>query len=263
MSRSLERGLIVRTLLLLAVVVVGSMLVAVAGVWFAQQAVPPEVLKANNEVCGNYLQTVGTIYAVLLAFVVYVVWQQQNEAWRLIERQADELTDVLRIARLLGEPAGSDVQNAARAYVQEVIELEWQLMACKRSSPRAAELLNQIWIALTSLEPKTPREETLYAEAITRFNDFSDARSDLLQNSRLRMPPTLWILLLTGALSLIGSMSLFSLEAFWCLALMTASLAGAISFVLFLIYDLDHAFSGTWQVRPEPLKLLLEHLKDA
>lgn len=249
-----------RTVLLLLVTVTLSMLVAVAGLWLVRLIVPLETLKANNDVAGNYLQTVGTIYAVLLAFVVFVVWTQQNEAGRLVERQADELADVLRVARVLGEPARSQVLDAARAYAREVIEQEWRLMARREASPRAAGLLDQLWLALASFEPRTSREQALYAEAIARFNDFGDARSDLLQNSRVVLPPTLWLLLLTGAISTVGSMYFFGIDRFWPLALMTAGMAGAVSFVLFLIYDLDHPFSGDWQVTPEPLRQLLQQI---
>lgn len=247
-----------RTLMLLLLVVMASMLVAVAGLAVVRLTVPHALLQANNNVAGNYLQTLGTIYAVLLAFVVFVVWTQQNDAWRLIEREANELADLLRLARALGEPVNSQVLEAIRAYAHEVIDNEWSLMASGQSSPQAAKLLEQLWLALAAVEPRTAREEALYSEAVARFNDLSDARTDILQSSRMRLPPTLWILLVTGAISTVGSMYFFGLEEFWSLALMTAGLAGEVSFVLFLIHDLDTAFSGDWQVRPDPIQRVLE-----
>ncbi len=250
-----------RTVLLLILTVAASILVAVAGLWLVQRAVPLATLKANNEVCGNYLQTVGTIYAVLLAFVVFTVWTQQNEAGRLVERQANELADVVRLTRGLGEPVRRQALEAARDYARAVIDREWDLMATGKASSRAFELVEQLWQVLAGAEPKTAREEALYGEAVARFNDFSDARTDLLQNSRTRLPPILWILLVTGALSNVGSMYFFGLESFASLALMTASLAGAIAFVLFLIYDLDHSFSGDWLVTPEPMRRVLEQFE--
>jgi len=47
------------------------------------------------------------------------------------------------------------------------------------------------------VEPRNVREEAIYAEAMARFNDLSDARSHRLYCSLLRLPPSLWILLLT------------------------------------------------------------------
>lgn len=250
-----------RTLPLLLLVVTAGMVLAVAGLWLVHLNVPLDLRKANNDVGGSYLQAVGTIYAVLLAFVVFEVWSQHNEAWRLIDHEADELSDVVRLARSLGEPVSSRVVKTARDYLIEVVEHEWSLLATGQVSPRAIELLDKLWLALTTLEPQTCREETLFAEAVARFNEFSDARTDLRQVSQLHMPVTLWALLLTGACGTVGSMYLFGLDDFWSLAVMTASLAGAIAFVLFLIWDLDHKFAGDWQVRPEPLRQLLKQLE--
>ncbi|MBI3461883.1 MAG: DUF4239 domain-containing protein [Planctomycetes bacterium] len=251
-----------RTILLLGLTVVASIVAAVVGLCVVRLVVPPAVLQANNDVGGNYLQTLGTIYAVLLAFVVFVVWTQQNDAWKLVERQANELADVLRIVQVFGEPVKSRVLDAVRAYVREVAEREWPAMAHGRSSPRAAQLLETLWQELVAFEPKTTREETLYTEAVARFNNLSDARTDLLLNSRTRLPPTLWILLVTGGFSTVASMYLFGLESFWSLALMTGSMAGAVSFVLFLIRDLDTPFSGDWQVTPEPILLVLGQVEN-
>jgi hypothetical protein len=62
--------------------VIGSSFAAVLGLRAVRALVPPARLAPSNDVVGNYLQTLGGIYAVLLAFVVFVVWQQFNDrAW--------------------------------------------------------------------------------------------------------------------------------------------------------------------------------------
>jgi len=108
--------------------------------------------------------------------------------------------------------------------------------------------LEQIWYALQSLEPQTKREESLYAEALSRFNDLSDARSHRIYCSLLRLPPSLWVLLLTNGGLVVGSMWIFGMESFSAHALMTVALAGSIAFILFLVADLDNPFWGSWQV---------------
>lgn len=244
-----------RTLTGLVITVTAGMAAAVAGLIAVRAFVPPDDLRASNDVCGGYLQTLGTIYAVLLAFVVFVVWTQQTDARRLVERQADELADVLRMARAMGEPMATRALAAARAYAREVADVEWRLMASGRSSPRAAELLDDLWHAVEVAAPDTPRHEALYAEAVDRFAELGDARADLLHCSRVRVPVTLWLLILSGGAGTVGSMYLFGVELFWPHAAMTASLAGAVAFMLFLIYDLDNPFQGDWRLRPAPILL--------
>lgn len=239
-----------RTITTLCLTVIASMAISVAGLLVIRAVVPSTCLQPTNDICGGYLQTIGTIYAVLLAFVVFVVWTQANDARRLIERQADELADVLRIAGSIKGSASAGVVAAARAYVREVVDNEWPLLRVGQSSPKAQQLLEQTWLALTAIEPVTVREEILFGEAVSRFSEFGDARADLLHCGRVRLPVLLWLLLLTGAAGTVGSMYMFGAEQFWPVAAMTASLAGAVSFMLFLIRNLDNPFQGDWHVSP-------------
>jgi hypothetical protein len=131
-------------------------------------------------------------------------------------------------------------------------------MACGGFSQKADQTLEELWQAVQALEPRTPREEALFSLALARFNDLGDARSRRLYCSLLRLPPTLWVLLLSNGGLVVGSMWIFGLESFSAHALMTVALAGSIAFILFLIADLDNPFWGCWQVEPEAFRQVLE-----
>src|SRR4051812_39543883 len=98
MNGSSRAGIVsgLRALLLPILLGVGA---AVAGLLVVRQVVPARVLRESNDVVGNYLQTLGTIFAVLLAFVVFVVWSQFNDARQRVEAEANELLDLARTAR--------------------------------------------------------------------------------------------------------------------------------------------------------------------
>ena len=65
--------------------------------------------------------------------------------------------------------------------------------------------MEDIWAALQIVQPAGARQDALYGEALARFNDFSDARSRRLHCSLLRLPPSLWGLLLTNGFLVVGS----------------------------------------------------------
>jgi hypothetical protein len=183
---------------------------------------------------------------VLLAFVVFVVWQQHNDTRSAVESEANELSDFYRTIRAL--PGTQPVQDLVQKYGKVVVDEEWRDMARGRWSREAERALEEIWHALQSIESRTKREDALYAEALARFNDLSDARSHRLHCSLLRLPPSLWVLLLTNGGLVVGSMWIFGLESFSAHALMTVALAGSIAFILYLIADLDNPFWGSWRV---------------
>jgi hypothetical protein len=235
----------------------GCMAVAFGGLVLVRHLASGSWLQANNEVAGNYLQTVGTIYAVLLAFVVFVVWQQHNDTRCAVESEANELSDFERTIQAL--PGTRAVQERIRQYGRVVVTEEWLEMAKGRWSEEADQALEEIWQALQAIEPHGAREEVIYAEVLARFNDLSDARSHRLHCSLLRLPPSMWGLLLTNGGLVVGSMWLFGLASFPAHALMTLALAGSIAFILYLISDLDNPFWGSWRIRPDPFHRVLGH----
>jgi Protein of unknown function (DUF4239) len=239
----------------LSLSLIASVLVAVIGLFLVRGLAPASWLHANNEVAGNYLQTVGTIYAVLLAFVVFVVWQQHNDTRSAVESEANELSDLYRTSRAL--PGTQPVQDFIQKYGRVVVDEEWTDMARGRRNKKAEQTLEEIWHALQALEPRTKREEALYAEALARFNDLSDARSQRLYCSLLRLPPSLWVLLMTNGGLVVGSMWIFGLESSSAHALMTVALASSIAFILFLVGDLDNPFWGSWRIGPDAFKRAL------
>jgi hypothetical protein len=236
--------------------VVGSMALAVGGLALARQVLPVAVLEASNDVVGNYLQTLGSIYAVLLAFVVFVVWTQFNDARGHVESESNELLDLHRTAEGLPEPTRAAVHQLAREYIEVVLMQEWSGAACEGPTgpgpgPGAA-ILDRMWRSVHSAEPQVEPSRSLYREVLKRLDDLSDARSARLNSARTTIPRALRILLYSGAVMTTGSMYLFAVKSFAIHAAITAALAGAIAHVIFIIEDLDNCFSGHWQVPKAP-----------
>jgi hypothetical protein len=67
--------------------VLGSTVFSIAGLCAAHACLDDQALLAAREAIGSSLQTLGSVYAVLLAFVVFVVWQQFNDARGFVEKE--------------------------------------------------------------------------------------------------------------------------------------------------------------------------------
>lgn len=250
-----------RTVLALAPPVLGAMALSVLGLLVVRRLAPSEVLRQTNDVVGNYLQTVGGVYAVLLAFVVFVVWTQFNEARSQLASEANEVVDLCRIAKGFPEPIGSALRDRLRRYAEAVLGREWDAMArcVPHGTDEAGQVLDEAWDALKSFEDGSDCRVTLYGEALSRFNDLSDLRTERLTSARTRIPFALRLLLYFGAVILVGSMWLFAVDSFVVHALITSAMAGAISHVLYLIEDLDAAFSGNFQIARAPFEHALAY----
>ncbi len=246
---------LVTTLRLTPIVALTSLLSAVGLVGFRAVVAIDDLRQSSNEV-GNYLQTLGGIYAVLLAFVVYVVWGQFNEARGLVDREAAALVDLHRTASGLPVVSRVAIQKGLREYVDAVIDLEWKAMAARDEAmlEKVGERLDEVWVAIHCCRPVTDSQHTVYSEILSRFNDLMDIRTSRLTSARARIPQAMRVLLFTGAFLTICSMYLLAIDRLWIHAIITAALAGAIAHVLFLIVDLDDAFAGDLQVARAPFE---------
>jgi hypothetical protein len=244
------------TLLRLTPIVAGVSLLSVLGLIAFRTFVPQADLRASTDAVGNYLQTLGGIYAVLLAFVVYVVWGQYNDARGFVDREAAAIIDLHRIASGLPEATRVAIQARLRTYVDAVLSEEWEAMRVSDEAAieRVGRLLDHVWNALHGCAPQTESQQTVFGAALSRFNDLSDYRTSRLTASRQRIPLVMRILLYTGALITIGSMFLLAVDTLWVHAIVTAALAGAVAHILYLILDLDQAFGGHCHVGDAPFQ---------
>ncbi len=241
-------------------VLLASVLSLVGLVAFRQIVPMSELEKSSNEI-GNYLQTLGGIYAVLLAFVVYVVWGQFNEARGFVEREAAALVDLHRTVSGLAPTHRAEIQLPLRGYIDAVLADEWTAMANKDevTIERVGERLDEVWLAIHRTRPTSDCQNTIYGEVLSQFNQLSDLRTSRLGSSRARIPQAMTILLYTGAVLTVGSMYLMAIDRLWIHATVTAALAGAIAHILFLIRDLDDAYAGDWQVAKAPFERARHH----
>jgi ABC-type branched-subunit amino acid transport system permease subunit len=60
----------------------------------------------------------------------------------------------------------------------------------------------------------------------------------------------MWTLLILGAVITTGFMFFFGLEDFRIQLIMTGLLAGYLSFMLYLVFSLDHIFTGPQGIKP-------------
>jgi len=255
----------IQTLLRLTPVVALVSIASVAGLVVFRMIAPiDEMREASNEL-GNYLQTVGSIYAVLLAFVVFVVWGQFNDARGFLDREATALVDLHRTASALPPRSRALIQAGLRDYVDAVLRDEWPALAKDDEAviDQVSERLEHVWLAIHGCRPANDCQQTVYGEVLSRFNQLTDLRTSRLTAARARIPRAMTILLCTGAVLTIGSVYLLPFRQAWLHVVVTAALAGAIGHILYLIGDLDDAFSGDCQVSRAPFEHALRNFERA
>ncbi|MDT7745543.1 MAG: hypothetical protein QOE59_4621 [Actinomycetota bacterium] len=238
--------------------VVGVPVVAVA----AQQALRRRwsVLREgdHNEVAGFLIAIVGVIYAVLLAFVVIVSWEQFSRAADTVGQEASALRTIERTAAAFPPDSHARIRADVVGYARTVVDLEWPAMARGESgAPAVGATLDRLSVDIEALPADTPsRAEFVGAEA-ERFNDLVTARSSRLDFVTGGLPGVLWAALIVGAVVTIGFSMIFALTSPVLQLLMTGSIAVLIGILLFVAVSIDHPFVGDVAVTPGSLERVL------
>jgi hypothetical protein len=245
-------------------IVVGlSVIISIAGLKLVRKKFSAETLKENHEVAGFIFNAFGLIYAVLIAFVVYATWTDYNDAKHNIEIEANKLSDLFIDAEGLQEPLKTNVQKQIIAYTDFVIADEWAKMERGEKSDGARESIEKIFKEYLSVDIKGIQNIYIYQESLKRLNELSEYRRLRILSGSDYIPGVIWFVVIVGAVISIGYTYFFGSPKAAAQYIMTAALAITNSMVLFLIYILDHPFTGENAISAEPIRLageLFRHL---
>jgi hypothetical protein len=203
--------------------------------------------------------TISTIYTVLLAFVVVIVWQQFSDAETHVETEATRLSNMLRDSRVFDEPDRTNVHDRIIEYIRLASTREWDAMARGGApDPPTNAAYAEIWEAVYKLQPSGATQLGFHDELLTRLNELGAARRVRLLSARASVPWVLWVLLIGGAVLVIYVSYL--LPSGPERAGRSAALAATscvITLTLFVIFVFDHPYAGSIRVDPSPLTDLL------
>jgi len=231
----------------------GSSLLSVLGLLLVRRRVDLDFLESHHEVAGFFITIYGTLYAVLLAFAVFVVWVDFKEAQSNFELEANQLADLYRMAQAFPEKFSVPIQETLRGYLTSVVEDEFPAMAEGRESPRTFQAMQKLWNVYLADGPTDSKTQVFYDKSIGRLNELGNYRRLRILKSQGTVPTILWSVLGTGAVLFVGFTYFFGLNL-RSQALMTATLSGFLAFSLYLIYCLNLPFAGFAHVSPEAMQ---------
>lgn len=244
------------------VLVFGSVVVAMLGFAVVQRWWPAELRKEHNDVAGFVFAVLGVIYAVLIGFLVIVVWEQFVTAQETADQEANDLAGVAFLARQIPDPLGQQIQDLSIQYAHSVIDEEWPLMANGEESAHTESLLEQQLRPLVDgMNPQNPKEQVVYDQELTRFHDLSNARRLRLLESHGELDPVLWTALLIGGIVVFAYTYLYGIANGWAHAAMIAALVITIAGMLFVIEAINRPFTGDVRVQPTALENVLNELR--
>jgi hypothetical protein len=232
--------------------------VALAGLRFVRTKYSAEVLKENHEVAAIIFNAFGLLYAVVVAFVVFVTWSGYDDATKTLQMEANEADDIFHIARSFPDVANKIIQQGLIDYTASVYNDELKRMSQGDISLHSNRAMARLITVFYQMDEKSIPNKELYGESLKRLFNLALYRRLIILAGNNTVPPVVWLVLLAGGVITVSYTYFFGMNNIKAQYMITAALTVTITLILFLIYVLDHPFTGTSKVSAEPLKQVME-----
>ncbi|BBX09872.1 DUF4239 domain-containing protein [Mycolicibacterium sp. ELW1] len=240
------------------VVVIITVGLAVLGLVLSRRILPQRRLARSGAVAGHVFDLAGVLYAVLVAFVVVVVWEQLNQAERGTEAEASAISDLLRDSTGLPVADRAEIQRSLIDYTNDVIDDEFPRMRRGETIEQQSEHLTAVWNSFLHIEPAKQSEIAFYQESITRLDELGSARKTRISGSQSEIPGELWVLLLGGGMVMLLFTYTFPSSDVVIHGALIALAGSLLAFVLYLTFAMEHPFVGSIAVQPTAYENVLD-----
>ena len=198
------------------------------------------------------IQLVGDIYAVLLAFTIFVIWGQFTEVENCVMRECNVLDDLLRFSSYLNADASSDIRRAMGNYVRQLLRYEWPALGDGLKDKQTDELFARFMNAVVQAPLKSEEERLIYSRLVDMVHEASQRRDERVAKSLTRIPPTIVSLVITIARVLLLLVFVYPFH-YWLAGATCLILVAAVLFLANLVMtDTDNPLKGIWNVSPQP-----------
>jgi hypothetical protein len=231
---------------------------AVLGLVVTRRFLPQQRLAASHEVAGHVFDLAGVLYAVLVAFVVVVVWEQLNSAENDTQAEAAAISDLVRDSAGLPVAGRAAVQQSLIAYTNDIVDDEFPRMRQGETIEQQSDHLSEVWQTFLQVQPTNERESTFYRESLTRLDEIGHARKARISGSQSEIPGELWVLLLGGGMVMLLFTYMFPSPDVLIHGALIALAGALLAFVLYLTFAMEHPFVGSIAVSPEAYQNVLD-----
>ncbi|MFM7183622.1 MAG: DUF4239 domain-containing protein [Planctomycetota bacterium] len=215
----------------------------------------------SNDIVGYVLSCFCVFYGLLLGLIAVTAYQNVSEAGANVTREAAALSALYEDVSRYPEPHAQNLKWLLRDYTRYVIKYAWPLqkqgIVPQEGNIRAAAFNDR----LLEFKPSTPAEQILHAEALRQFNAFLEARQMRLFSVKSSLPPSMWYVMILGAILNIAICWLFDMR-FLTQLMLGGILAAYLGIMMHLIFDMNQPFRGDVCITSEPFELLYARMED-
>jgi hypothetical protein len=241
----------------LIILVAGSLAVTFLGFILIRKKFSHESLSENHTVASYIFNAFSISYGVLLAFVVYANWYDNQRAQQNVSYETSYISNFYRDTRVFPDSLKNIITGKISAYTNAVINDEWEKLSEGKTSPLAESALDDLWSTYTSIPVSQISNQYLYQVSLEKLNLISQYRRLRILDMQQTTPVIIWLVLFICFSVSLGYTFFFTTKKRNAHLLLIATFIIINVLIFYLIYVLDHPFKGYSGISSEPFQLLL------
>jgi hypothetical protein len=230
--------------------------VAVACYWLLRGTPFSEITARDAEGLNTLILLLGSIYAVMYAFVIYVIWGQFTDVEKFVMRECYSLDELLRFSRYVNADSSRAIRRSLAEYSQAVLESEWQALGKREKDPTTENCFITLMTVVIRTAPASPEEATIQQRLIDIAREAGEHRDERITKSLTRIPPTLMGFVNAISAALLVLVFVYPFHHPFAGAACFALVATVLIFANIVMTDLDNPFNGVYNVSSEPFSRL-------
>ena len=242
---------------LAALVMIFSVLLFTGTLWLYQRYFPAiKMAEGSGDMAQIYSGAIGTIFALIFAFVIIAVWQNFDRVSATVSQEANVLHNIYRSLDTYPPAFRDPVQAELKVYVNRVVAVEWDKMSASGQDPLARDLFNQLNEQITAYRPATQGEGPLQQLMLQLVTQSRSLRHDRLKGAEPYLDKAMWVSLDLGCSILLFFSCILSMNNSRQHYLLNGVLGASMGLVFFLLLVYNFPMQGPGSITPEPLQVL-------
>lgn len=233
---------------------------ALLGQVLVNRFVKREVLEVHHSAGEAMMGVVGTLFSVLLGFMVASAMDKYNDARMHDELEASNVASVFRVARGLSDIDRPRIRQLCREYVDDVINSEWPKMEKGVKINHGWETYQKLWEAVVASVPENDRQSNLQQGLIASMQSLGEHRRARILLAQTGLQPSLWLIVGFGAVITVLLSYVFASQFPKVQGFMTTLVATALALNIWLLSAYSHPYTGELRIRPTMFELLKENI---
>ncbi len=226
------------------IVLAGAAVVAVLLMLAVRQFAARDGLLRDAVPAAAVFGVLGVAFAVLLAFVMFLSFENYVRAQDGSSREAVAITQLARITQLFPAPESDELRSELGCYARAVISDEWPQMSDGRESEVVVGWLDQIESTIDTMPVDDVRTQVALGHWLDEMAIRREGRRARLAEAIPTIPVAVWLTLILGAGLTVAYLVVFAdrRERWWTQAVMIGSITVLVVVGMLVVYFLDQPF---------------------